>query len=261
VEGSTVHVLATSVALVVALAAAPTPTPFPLGTLQPFGAPGSTAPPLPNIGRVRSATPACAAMRDLIIPSYAAAQRSDVRFAETRKRLPNYAELVDNPLHVADVYRQSALAKIDGDATKLLEEAQLIAKALGDPRLSAKSTDPEVLAERNALEQLYEGQMIRANLLNEFVIRQQAAIAKNGIDTSTSAFAGGRLPAQRPTDQPIPALTAPPGMPLLMGNDLSDKQMMNQWSGEISAVVYRYKNAAAKTFLPIARKCSGGTQP
>jgi hypothetical protein len=254
-----VHVLASSVALVVALAAAtPAPTPFPLGTLQPFGSSTPAPQVFPNIGRVRSVAPACAAMRDLIVPSYAAAQRSDVRFAETRKRLPNYAELVDNPLHVEDVYRQSALAKLDNDATKLLEEAQIIAKALGDPRLSAKSQDPDVLAERTALQQLYEGQMIRANLLNEFVIRQQAAIAKNGIDTSTSAFAGPRT-AARPsaTDQPIPALTAPPGMPLLMGNELSDKQVMNQWSTEIAAVVYRYKNAAAKTFLPIAKRCSG----
>ncbi|MBV8750453.1 MAG: hypothetical protein JO103_12160, partial [Candidatus Eremiobacteraeota bacterium] len=83
--------LVPAVALAVALAApgtavvvlaAPTPTPFPLGTLQPFGA---TPPPtaLPPIGRVRAATPACTAMRDLVIPSFATALKSDAVFAQS----------------------------------------------------------------------------------------------------------------------------------------------------------------------------------
>jgi hypothetical protein len=257
VEGSAVHVLAASVALVVALAAAPTPTPFPLGTLQPFGAPGSTVPPLPNIGRVRSATPACAAMRDLIIPSFAAARRSDAKFEETRKKLPDYAELVSDPLHRADVYRESALARIDNDATKLLEEAQVISKALGDPRFK-NTNDPEVVAEKQALQDLYDAVASRAFTLNEFVMRQRVAIAKNGIDTSTAAFGGNARAPQAPaTAQPLPALTAPPGMPVLLGNNLSDKQVINQWSGDMSKVVRYYENQSAKTFFPIAQRCRG----
>jgi len=252
-----VHALAASVALVVALAAAPTPTPFPLGTLQPFGAPGSTVPPLPNIGRVRSATPACSAMRDLVIPSFAAARRSDVRFEETRKKLPNYAELVDDQLNRPPVYRESALARIDQDATKLMEEAQIISKALGDPRF-VRPTDPEVIAEKQALQQLYDAVASRAFTLNEFVMRQQVAIAKNGIDTSTAAFAGQRGgQTAPPTTQPLPTLTAPPGMPVLMGNDLSDKQVINQWAVDMTRVVRYYENSSAKTFLPIAQKCRG----
>ncbi|MBV9409392.1 MAG: hypothetical protein JO164_11260, partial [Candidatus Eremiobacteraeota bacterium] len=86
-----------AIALVVALAAAPVPTPFPLGTLVPFGSPNASTPaPLPEIGRVRSTSPACTVMRDLIMPSVNAALRADARFAETRKRLPNYAVLIDD---------------------------------------------------------------------------------------------------------------------------------------------------------------------
>ncbi len=250
-----VHVLGASLALAIALAAAPTPTPFPIGTLVPFGSSGQTPPPLPNIGHVRSATPACSAMRDLIIPSFAAAQRSDVRFEATRKALPNYAELISDPLHRADIYRESALARLDGDATKLLEEALLISKALGDARFANKN-DADVVAEKRALEQLYQTVQARANTMTEFVTRQRVAIAKNGIDTGASAFVGGRFQGQ-PTIAPVPmpVLTAPPGMPLLQGNNLSDKQSMNQWSGDMSAAVRYSENEAARTFLPIAQKC------
>jgi hypothetical protein len=250
-----VHALVPSLALVVALAASPTPTPFPLGTLVPFGSPNSpTLPPLPEIGRVRAATPACSAMRDLVIPSFAAARRSDVRFEETRKRLPNYAELVSDPLHRADIYRESALARIDGDATALLNESLIIAKALGDPRFANKD-DADVVAEKRALQALYDAVQSRANTLTEFVMRQRLAIAKSGIDTSTNDFRMSRTPQAPATDQPLPVLTAPPGMPLLQGTMLGDKATMNKWSGDMSAVVRYYENQSAKTFLPIAQKC------
>jgi hypothetical protein len=58
-------------------------TPFALGTFQPT-APGGTFSPLPNIGRTRALNRACAAMRDLIVPSFEAAVRADKRFVETR---------------------------------------------------------------------------------------------------------------------------------------------------------------------------------
>jgi hypothetical protein len=253
---STVHVLVPPLALVVALAAAtPAPTPFPLGTLVPFGAPNApTPPPLPEIGRVRSATPSCAAMRDLVIPAFAAARRSDVKFDETRKRLPDYAELVADPLHRADIYRESALARIDNDATALLNEALTMSKALGDPRLANKA-DPEVVAEKNALNELYLAVQARANTLTEFVTRQRVAIAKAGIDDNSALFGGPHAPPAIQTSAPTPVLTAPPGMPVLVGNNFTDKAEMNQWSGDMSRVVRYYENEAAKTFLPIARKC------
>jgi hypothetical protein len=50
-------------------------------------------------------------------------------------------------------------------------------------------------------------------------------------------------------------MTAPPGMPLMMGNDLADQQQMRQWGNDLSAAVARSENGAAKTFLPIAQGC------
>ena len=244
-------------ACTLALAAIPSPgpTPFPLGTFQPSGTPTSS--PLPEIGRVRSSRPACVAMRELVIPSFAAAQRSDARFAETRVRLPEYARLADDPEHRTDIFRESALAKLDGDADDLLKEALEINKALGDPRLSADSKDPEVMAERKALQQLYDTVRTRANTLTEFVTRQKAAIARNGIDTTAGDAFGGRgqsSPVAAPY-QPAPALTAPPGMPVLGGNDLSDREQMREWAGNMNRAVAYSENQAAKVFLPIAQRC------
>jgi hypothetical protein len=252
-----VHVSSIALALALASVPSPGPTPFPIGTLEPFGAPS----PLPEIGRVRSAKPACAVMRDLIIPSFAAARRADARFAQTRTKLPQYAVLIDDPEHRTDIFRESALTRIDSDADALLKETLIINKALGDPRISAESKDPDVMAERKALQQLYDTEKVRANLLTEFVIRQRAAIATNGIDTTDTAF-GSRSPLQQPQGPPLtpppmpdPSMTAPPGMPLMMGNDLADQQQMRQWGNDLSAAVARSENGAAKTFLPIAQGC------
>jgi hypothetical protein len=254
------HVLATTAALAIAFATVPTPksTPFPLGTLQPFGtetpAPAST---LPEIGRVRAATPACAAMRDLVIPSFAAARRADVRFAQTRARLPQYVEYIDDPEHRNDVFRESALSKLDADATAILNETLVLNKALGDPRFK-DPTDPQVAAEKAQLEQLYDTQQARANQLQEFVMRQRNAIAKNGIDDS-SALTGTRRQQGRDASAPaapMPALTAPPGMPLLGGRiALADKAAINDWSGSMAAAVRASENQAARAFLPIAHGC------
>lgn len=243
-------------AIVVAANPSPAPTPFPIGTLVPFGTTPEPLSTLPSIGRVRSALPACAAMHDLIIPSFAAARIADARFAQTQVRLPQYADLVDDPLHRADIYRESALNKLDQDADALLNQALVLNRALGDPRLSAKSTDPDVIAERKALEQLYEAEKTRANLLTEFVTRQRVAIAKAGIDTSTNAFAkpnSQSTPTLQP--QPLPILTAPPGMPLLVGMNMSDKNQISKWGADLTANVAYNENQAAKTFLPIARAC------
>ena len=103
--------------------------------------------PLPEIGRVRSTAPACAALRDLIVPSFSAAQRADNRFVQTRLRLPQYAEIAADKEHHNDVFRTSALARLDADATALLTETQWLDKALRDPRLK-DTTDPQVVAER-----------------------------------------------------------------------------------------------------------------
>jgi hypothetical protein len=254
------HVLAATAALAIAFATAPTPqpAPFPLGTLQPFGtetpAPASN---LPEIGRVRAASPVCAAMRDLIIPSFAAARRADARFVETRARLPKYIDVADDPEHRTDVFRESALSKLDADATKILGETLVLNKALGDDRFR-NPTDPQVIAAKRQLEQLYATQQARANQLQEFVMRQRNEISRNGMEDN-GAFAA-RTKQQQTADntplKPPPSLKVPPGMPLLNGQmAMADKAAINDWSGGMAAAVRKSENLAAQTFLPIAQSC------
>jgi hypothetical protein len=243
------HLLtAASVAVALALGVAPTPVPAPDATT------------LPEIGRVRSTAPACAALRDLVIPSFSAAQRADTRFLQTRVRLPQYAELADDPVHKNDVFRDSALARLDADATAMQNEALWLDKALRDPRLK-DSTDPQVVAERAGLQQLYDVQKARANQLQEFVMRERNATVRNGMEDS-GAFGGknGALPVSAeppPPMPPPPPLNVPRGMPLLTGkNALADKASLNEWSLNMAAAVRIGENQAAKAFLPIAKSCN-----
>ena len=216
------------------------------------------ASPLPEIGRVRSTAPACAAMRDLIVPSFSAAERADNRFVQTRLRLPQYAEIAADKEHHNDVFRASALAKLDADATALLTEAQWLDKALRDPRLK-DTTDPQVVAERTGLQQLYVVQKARANQLQEFVMRERNATVRHGMEDS-GAFGGKIAPLPVSADQPpsdAPGLNAPRGMPLLTGvSAMADKASLNEWSLNMAAAVRFGENQAAKTFLPIAKSCT-----
>jgi hypothetical protein len=256
------HVLAATAALAIAFAAVPTPkpTPFAIGTLQPFGTetapPAAPVPNLPEIGRVRATTPACAAMRDLIIPSFAAARRADMRFAETRTRLPQYVDFADDPEHATDVFRTSTLSRIDADATAILNHTLVLNKALGDPRFKDTS-DPVLVAEKAQLQQLYDTQQARANQLQEFVMRERNAVAKHGMEDSNAFKRRSIIPGSDATPAPAPSLKAMPGMPLLNGHiALADKASINDWSGQMAAAVAASENQAARTFLPIARSCS-----
>ena len=216
------------------------------------------ASPLPEIGRVRSTAPACAALRDLVLPSFSAAQRADARFLETRARLPQYAEIASDPEHRNGVFRDSALAKLDADATAMLNESLWLDKALRDPRLKDTS-DPQVVAEREGLQQLYAVQKTRASQLQEFVTRERIATVRNGMGDSGALK--GKLPqasaVEDPPPAPAPVLHAPRGMPRLTGiNALVDKASLNEWSLNMAAAVRIGENQAAKAFLPIAKSCS-----
>lgn len=232
--------------LLVCIAAAPAPSPEPSSVL-------------PEIGRTRANTPACAAMRDLVIPSFAAAQRADARFVETRKTLPSYADIrADRDEGTKyGVQREAGLARLGSDAARLEQEAQSIKKALDDPRLAKTSTDPQVVAERQQLEQLYAVQRARADALNEFVLREQVAIAPHTIGSNRGIAAKMKLDPVEPTPAiAAPGSTAPPGMPLLTGIDQQeDKRRMEQWTNGIALLVRKSEAEAAVTFLPIAQSC------
>jgi hypothetical protein len=252
-----VHLFAaTTAAVVFALGAVASPVAAPVAaqTASP------DASPLPEIGRVRSTAPACAALRDLVIPSFSAAQRADARFVQTRARLPQYADVAADPWHKNSVFRDSALAKLDADATALLNEALWLDKALRDPRLK-DTTDPQVVAERMGLQQLYDVQKARANQLQEFVMRERNATVRNGMEDS-GAFGGKNQPLpvsgdEQPPMSPPPPLNVPRGMPILTGKSaLADKASLSEWSLNMAAAVRLGENQAAKAFLPIAKSCN-----
>jgi hypothetical protein len=254
-------VAAAVVAVAAGAIAAPVPkpaeTPFVIGTFQPVPPAGSAAAPLPNIGRTRSVSPGCAAMRDLVIPSFQAALRADKKFAETRKRLPNYGEIAADPLHKDDAFRESILHQLGRDASTLMEEALVMNRALGDPRISAENKDPQVVAQRRGLQELYVAQVTRANLLNEFVMREQMAVSRRGLEDN-GAFASRQSVNSRTApipDMPVPALTAPPYMPLRSGMSMADRNSLDDWGNSLSVYVRKSENEAAKTFYPIARSC------
>src|ERR1700736_5863579 len=108
--------------LLVALGAAnpftlgPTPTPTP----APSASPGFA---FPEIGRVRATTPACAVMRDLITPSYAASMRADIRFAKIRKMFPKLVEIVDDRNERTGPRHAMLVAELDREAQTLRDEA------------------------------------------------------------------------------------------------------------------------------------------
>ena len=217
----------------------------------------SPAPELPEIGRVRAVSPACAVIHDLVIPSFAAAQRADVRFVATSKRLPRYIDVMDDPIGSTSTARQAMIMRLDSDASELQQEALVLQKALGDQRLT-NTTDPQVVAEREALEKLYRSQQVRAALLAELALHEHVVTARHGMEDS-GAFTGPMSPANVNVSAlpgtPLPPTNVLPGMPLLSGNALGDKEMIRDWTASIARFVRGGENEAAKTFLPIAQGC------
>jgi hypothetical protein len=221
----------------------------------------ASPPALPEIGRTRANSAACAAMRDLVLPSFAAAGRADAQFAETRKRLPRYIQLAADPIDKKSVVREGALSKLGSDASRLMQEALVIKQALADPRLPVHSGDPQIAAERAQLEQLFAVQAARARLLNEFVMRESTSMAVKLVGMEDSGAFGSPLTledfkVEHLPGKPLPAVTGAPGMPVLSGAFVAlDKRQVDEWGAGISQAVRAKENEAAKAFLPIAASC------
>ncbi len=223
----------------------PSPSPLPL---------------LPEIGRTRANSPPCAVLRDVVIPSFAAAGRADAKFAETQKRLPRYAQIAADPWDKNGVHREGELARLGTDSARLLQESQLIKKALDDPRL-AGSTDPQIIIERTQLQQVYAVQQARAILLSEFVQRETMTLSRNNVGMEDngglrSKFGSVSKSVDALPGTPLPAVTGPPGMPILSGEFVAiDKHQIDEWSNGITRAVRAKENEAAKAFFPIAQSC------
>jgi hypothetical protein len=228
----------------------------------------SPAAQLPEIGRVRATSAACAAMRDLVIPAFAAARRADARFAETQKRLPKYGEIAGDPGNRTSVVRESELSKLSIDAANLLQESQRIAQLLADPRLANDVGDPSVAAERAQLQEVYAAQQTRAAILSEFVQRESTSLSRANVGMEDGhaldkkgGKKGGEAPVKDPQETiprtPLPAYTKQPnGMPLLNSEfPQMNKATLGDWGSSAAKLVRDKENAAAKTFLPLAQGC------
>ena len=248
----------------------------------PCGAPAQVAPEpsaspaaqLPEIGRVRATSAACAAMRDVVIPSYAAAMRADARFAETRKRLPQLADLLGDYYHQRakvksdGVFLEAAVTRLGVDSANLLREAATIRKLLDDPRLR-DTQDPSVQAERAALEQVYETQQARATVLNELATRQSVELGRDYVGMESDfTKTGKQIMAEVDTDRtgnqlgrsvpspiPVPTISARAGMPLITGLEARDRAALDEWAAGVQIAVRQSENQASRTLLPLAQNC------
>ena len=247
-----------ALALALAIAGTTAQVPAPAPTEVPAAVPSD----LPEIGRTKATTPACAAMRDLVIPSFAAAKKADARFVETQTRLPKYAEIRadaknDRNKTRDDSFQESMLSRLEQDAANLLGYSAFIAKALGDPRLAADSKDPDVQDERAQLQAVYAVQQARAKMIAEFVARERMALSTGQLTVDGTMQKMAPLPrAPEPTPQAVAAdTTAAPGMPLFSGIAFADKDRANAWGRDMSKAVAAVENRAAKSFLPLAQRC------
>jgi len=229
-------------------------------TPQPALAPAirSTAgvvPALPEIGRVKAVSPACAIMHDLIIPAFAAVRRADDHFALASKAVPAYFgalndtdvgdDPTDNARFGSDSGRQ--LAHVDQALSGMLREAQLVDSALKDPRFAASSDDPKIAAEQTELQNVLNAQLARASILSEFAMRQNMTQLKRGL-----APVGGRA---RPSVQSAPRPPTPiVGQPDINGLS-NDATASKDWVKTIDSVVHYREYNAANAFIDLAKDC------
>jgi len=234
-------IVALFLAAALAAGADPTPTPAP-----------DTA--FPEIGRVRSLAPPCAVMRDVVIPSYQAAQKADKKFGDAQTKLPNYAQVADDPFNRWGVEREMLLSRVDSALTSMMEQTAEMSRLLGDPRISKLAADPQVQNERTALQQMYQAQMARVSILHEFVERERVAVMSHGLD-DLSMFSSPQVSmASTPTPQPGQTKT-PWGQPSLNGIAFNDAQQMRDWTGQMASEIRISEERAAKTLYPIATGC------
>jgi hypothetical protein len=202
-------------------------------------------------------------MRDVLIPSFAAAQRADARFAAVRANLPRYVQLKSDynsqraPVKSDGIMLESQFNRLSVDTASLLHDVEVVKKLLDDPRMSTGSNDPTIREEREQLERLYAAQQARASALGELMLRESTYLSKHLVGwEDPGAFAQMNLPRDLDARRkPTTAMTAPPGMPLLVGLDSADKSRIDEWAAAMTRSVRAREEQAATTFLPLAQGC------
>jgi hypothetical protein len=242
---------------------APVPSPVPVTSVSVTSLLGTAVPDLPEIGRVRATSPSCAVLRDLIIPSFAAAKRSDDQFSVLSTAGPAYASAAaDRDISEQDVATEQRYGSdagrqrshMDMSLSGQLREIQIMDAALSDPRFAASADDPKILAEQQQLRDLRDAHMARASVLNEFVLRTQLADMKQLPSSSGLGPGGirGRQTISRPPERPHAPLDY---LPILNGDPMHDALAMHNWYRSLSSVVHAREYLAANTFLDIAKEC------
>jgi hypothetical protein len=241
-------------------AADPTPTPSPVvtTTLQ-----NAAVPDISEIGRTRATTPSCGILRDLLVPSLAAAKRMDDRFALLSSAGPAYAkafndrDIAEKDLSVEAKFGDDAprqLAQMGQTLSALQQQAKVIITALGDSRFAANADDPTVAAEQQQLRALLDAQAMRASALNEFVTRHNLTEMRQ-LPFSNGLGLGGRH-AVVPTKASDPRPPTPlEGLPDLNGDPRNDALAMYNWYRSLNVTVHATEYAAANRFLEIAKNC------
>jgi hypothetical protein len=212
----------------------------------------------PEIGRVRTVAPACVAMHDLVVPSFAQARKADASFAQATPWLAGYAENItkDGDPHLAQMY----LNRMGQTIATMLQAMQPVAKALGDPKLKGEPGSA-VDDEHKALEQLFETEMGRLNTLNEFYLRRTTEAARAELQDD-GAFARSVHHGSVPETTPAPFTSDRTlfGRPNLDPNvSFVARNEMNAWSAGMSAQVRTSENEAARVFLPLAKNCTAAS--
>ncbi len=248
-----VAVSAVPIAVVVALVLAQIATSSPIPAPSP--APSGEA----EIGRVRTVAPSCVAMRDLVIPSFAQMLKTDASFAQATPWLAGYAENIakDGDPHLAQMY----LSRMGQTVATMLQSLQPVAKALGDPKLKGEPGGA-VDDEHKALQQLYDVELARLTVLNEYYLRQSTSAARAELQADDGAFARSVHHGSAPEPTPTPFTSdrtlfgqpnLDPNVPFVARNE------MNAWSGGMTTQVRASQAEAARVFFPIAESCNAAS--
>jgi hypothetical protein len=250
------------------------------------GAPIQEAPPTPapavtpldftEIGRTKASTPACAALRELVAPSFDAAIRADKQFGEAAGNFSQYAVArVDATTLPTNVIRsngkqlatrlvapdpgtatpESLLARLDSELGIMQKDVLKIAAALGDPRLAEERVDPVIVTERQQLQNLYEVELARINSMTMFLQKENLRLTKQRLAEEECSVKGPECDVHA-TPPAVPNVTGQPfDQPSLTFNAMNDKQSIANWTGGLAAETHKVENAAARTFLAVGESC------
>ena len=89
-------------------------------------APTMSSTPVPEIGRVRSAAPACTVLREVIAPSFVAARKADGSYDKATEFLVKYVDAMDDPGDRFGPIQNMLLHRLDTTVSLMTQDVQTI---------------------------------------------------------------------------------------------------------------------------------------